>query len=47
MRNLVIVADFISGCKIGLEFMFDYQIATIDLFIIRFIFDWSGDFVEE
>lgn len=38
---MLITANFISGCMLGIEFVWDRHAALIDLFIVRIVFEWG------
>lgn len=42
-KNLKIRLEVITGILFGVEFIPDYEVAMVDLFMFRIMFDWSGE----
>jgi hypothetical protein len=42
-KNLKISLEVITGFLVGVEFIPDYNVAMVDLFVFRIMVDWSGE----
>lgn len=38
---MMIILDYIVGCKVGVEVDWDLHLVVCDLMFVRLIFDWS------